>query len=293
MSREILAKMRKIKTDSLLFTVLITVIFFFLLGAVSISTRLMLKDRIAAFDLELYIWMNAVAQLVLTFALIALSQKLGIHHSEDYHLSTIPKGLYMGLVCIVRGLVFFVVNLFGNIGYAHVPKPSYFLACVMMAFTTGFFEEVLCRGFGYNNLKRCYGDSWTGTKKSIIISSMIFGIAHLVNLSGYNLQAILDTTAQIITAIIIGVYFSLIYIQSKSMWAVVISHAVADGAIFLLYSILTTEAFQPESTDIITTGSIVVQSFIIPLATMIPIMIAVWIKWRRLKNTFADGLQSG
>ena len=279
---------RKIKTDSVLFTLIVTLIFFFLLGVVSISTRIILKDRIAAFDLELYIWINAAAQLLLTLALIALSQKLGIHHSEDYHLSSIPKGLYMGLVCIIRGLVFFAVNLCGNIGYAHVPKPSYFLACVMMAFTTGFFEEVLCRGFGYNNLKRRYGDSWKGTKKSIIISSLIFGIAHLVNLSGYNLQAILDTTAQIITAIIIGVYFSLIYIQSKSMWAVVISHAVADGAIFLLYSILTTEAFQPEGADIITAGSIVVQSFIIPLVTMIPIMIAVWIKWRRLKNETAD-----
>ena len=279
---------RKIKTDSVFFTLIVTLIFFFLLGAVSISTRIILKDRIAAFDLELYIWINAAAQLLLTLALIALSQKLGIHHSEDYHLSSIPKGLYMGLVCIIRGLVFFVVNLCGNIGYAHLPKPSYFLACVMMAFTTGFFEEVLCRGFGYNNLKRRYGDSWKGTKKSIIISSLIFGIAHLVNLSGYNLQAILDTTAQIITAIIIGVYFSLIYIQSKSMWAVVISHAVADGAIFLLYSILTTEAFQPEGADIITAGSIVVQSFIIPLVTMIPIMIAVWIKWRRLKNDTAD-----
>ena len=78
--------MRKIKTDSLLFTVLITVIFFFLLSAVSISTRLMLKDRIAAFDLEMYVWINAVAQLILTFALIALSQKLGLHHSDDYHL---------------------------------------------------------------------------------------------------------------------------------------------------------------------------------------------------------------
>ena len=279
---------RKIKTDSVLFTLIVTLFFFFLLGAVSISTRIILNDRIAAFDLELYIWINVAAQLLLTLALIALSQKLGIHHGEDYHLSSIPKGLYMGLVCLIRGLVFFAVNLCGNIGYAHVPKPSYFLACVMIAFTTGFFEEVLCRGFGYNNLKKHYGDSWNGTKKSIIISSLIFGLAHLVNLSGYNLQAILDTTAQIISAIIIGVYFSLIYIQSKSMWAVVISHAVADGAIFLLYSILTTEAFQPEGADIITAGSIVVQSFIIPLVTMIPIMIAVWIKWRRLKNETAD-----
>ena len=279
----------RIRTDSVLFTILVTLLFFSLLGAVSIATRIILKDRIAAFDLELYIWINAGAQLLLTFVLIAVSRKLGIHRSEEYKLSAIPKGLYMGLVCIIRGLVFFVVNLCGNIGYAQLPKPSYFLACVMMAFTTGFFEEVLCRGFGYNNLKKHYGDSCNGTKKSIIISSLIFGIAHLVNLSGYNLQAILDTTAQIITAIIIGVYFSLIYIQSRSMWAVVISHAVADGAIFVLYSILSVDAFRSESTDVITTGAILVQSFLIPLATMIPIAIAIWIKWRRFKNATADG----
>lgn len=281
---------RKIKTDSVLFTLIVTIIFFSLLGAVSISTRIILKDKIAAFDLELYIWINAFAQLLLTLALIALSRKLGIHHSEDYKLSSVPKGLYMGLVCLIRGLVFFVANLLGNIGYAHLPNPSYFLACVMMAFTTGFFEEVLCRGFGYNNLKRHYGNSWKGTKKSIILSSSIFGIAHLVNLSGYNLQAILDTTAQIITAILIGVYLSLIYIQSKSMWAVVINHAVADGAIFVLYSILSVEAFQSSSTEVITTGTIIIQSFLVPLATMIPIMIAIWVKWRRLKNTTVNVL---
>ena len=73
------------------------------------------------------------------------------------------------------------------------------------------------------------------------------------------------------------------------MWAVVISHAVADGAIFVLYSILSVDAFRSESTDVITTGAILVQSFLIPLATMIPIAIAIWIKWRRFKNATADG----
>lgn len=190
---------------------------------------------------------------------------------------------------MIRAFVFFAVNLWGNIGYAHIPKPAYLLGCLTISFITGFFEEVLCRGFAYNNLTRHYGNHLRGVKKSIILSASIFGVLHIVNLSGYSLAAILETTSQIISAILIGIYFSLIYIQSKSMWAVVLNHALADGATFVLYSILSIQAFQTSGTEPTTTSSIVIQTLMIPLISMIPIVISIYFKWRRFNQVFETG----
>lgn len=273
-------------TDSIWFTVLVTMIFFFLLGAVSISTGIIFSEDMKQYRLEPYIWTNAAAQLILSAMIIFVSQKTGIFNKQEWAGGLIGKGLFIGLVGVIFALFQFGANFIGNLSYIQVPDFTYFLGGVFIAFTTGLYEEVLVRGFVYNNFKRHFGDSLEDMKKAIIWSSVFFGVIHVVNLKGFDLTSLLTTLAQIIYAAIIGMYLALVYTKSKSMWTVIMIHSMIDGAIFILYSMLSTEAFQQAGGEEAAAGlgEIVLKSFVLPLVFMIPFVIAIVVKWRKLKE---------
>ena len=279
------------QTDSRGFTVGIVLLFFLLLGAVSLSTGWLLADQIARRDFECYCWINASAQLLLSLALLAIMCRIGVWNSEEFSGKRIPAGLYAGLVGLVFALGMFLINFFGNFTYVQKPELSYLLSCLFMAFTTGLFEEVLCRGFAYQNFKRCFGGTVAGVKRAVLWSSVLFGVMHLVNLSGYDLASILQTVAQILSAIVIGVFFALVYVQSKNLWAIVLIHAFIDGATFVLYSVLSPEAFsESAASTAATSGGIVLQALVVPLAMMLPFVVAIGVKWRRLKTVAMDSI---
>lgn len=273
-------------TGSIWFTVLVTIVFFLLLGAVSISTGIIFADDMKQYRLEPYIWINATAQFILSVMIILVSWKIGIFNKQEYAGKPIGRGLFIGLVGVIFALFQFGANFIGNIAYIKVPDITYFLAGVFIAFTTGLYEETLVRGFVYNNFKRHFGNSLEDMKKAIIWSSVLFGVIHVVNLKGFDLTSILTVLAQIIYAAIIGMYLALVYTKSKSMWTVVIIHSMIDGSIFILYSMLSTEAFLPAGGEEAAAGpgEIVLKSFILPLVFMIPFVIAIVVKWRKLQE---------
>lgn len=285
--------MKKIRSDSKAFTISIVILFFILLGAVSLSTARLLSEQLARREFECYCWINASAQLLLSLALLAITRRIGILDGKEFSGKRIPGGFYAGLVGLVFALGMFLVNFLGNKQYAQKPDFSYLLACLFIAFTTGLFEEVLCRGFAFRNFKRRFGDTSSGVKRSILWSSVLFGVMHLVNLPGYDLASILQTIAQILNAIVIGVFLALVYVQSKSLWSIVIIHALIDGATFVLYSLLSPAAFQSNAASTAETGvGIFLQAFVVPLVMMLPFLIAIVIKWRKLNSGTAETMMT-
>ena len=272
----------------LIFTIAITIIFFLLLGVVSISTGFILAEQISNYDLEAYCWINGMAQFILSVGIIFIMRKAEIFDKRDFTLTGLGRGMFSGLVGVIFGIFMFLVNLIGNLPFIQIPDFSYLLAGILIAFTTGLFEEVLVRGFTFKSLLKYYGSSVAGIKRSIIWSSVLFGAMHVVNLSGYDLASVLTTVSQIISAVIIGIYFALVYVQSKNLLAVTIVHALIDGATFVLYSLLSTQAFQSTASETLSTFDIVLQDFVVSLAIMAPFLVAVMIKWRKLKVSFME-----
>ena len=91
----------------------------------------------------------------------------------------------------------------------------------------GILEEVLCRGVILNNMLNKWGHTKTGIIKSVILSSLIFGLGHLVNLF-WQPTLIIGTVTQVIYTFLIGVLFASIYLRCKNIWAVVVLHAIFD-----------------------------------------------------------------
>lgn len=49
---------------------------------------------------------------------------------------------------------------------------------------TGLFEEILYRGFVMNGLLSHWGNSRKGVIKAVVISAVLFGVLHMINLMG-------------------------------------------------------------------------------------------------------------
>ena len=92
----------------------------------------------------------------------------------------------------------------------------------------GFLEEVIFRGFLFKVLCK------DNVKQAIIISSITFGIGHIVNLLGG--APFLATGLQIVYAVAVGFAFTALFYKSGSLIPCIITHSVVNA----------TSAFCPE-----------------------------------------------
>ncbi len=85
----------------------------------------------------------------------------------------------------------------------------------------GFIEEIIFRGFLFTALSK------NGLKQAFIISSVTFGIGHIVNL--LNGAEFLPTLLQILYAMAIGFLFTLLFYKSKCLWPCIITHGMFNS----------------------------------------------------------------
>jgi len=85
----------------------------------------------------------------------------------------------------------------------------------------GFMEEVIFRGFLFLAMCR------SNVKQAVIISSLTFGIGHIVNL--LNGAEVFATLLQIVYAVAIGFLFTVIFYKSKSLIPCIVTHSVVNS----------------------------------------------------------------
>ena len=85
----------------------------------------------------------------------------------------------------------------------------------------GFLEEIIFRGFLF------VGMSQNSIKSAIVVSSITFGIGHIVNL--LNGEDFVPTLLQVFYAIAIGFLFTIMFYKSKSLIPCIIVHAVFNS----------------------------------------------------------------
>ena len=92
---------------------------------------------------------------------------------------------------------------------------------VISMLCVGFLEEIIFRGFLFKALLK------DNIKTAIIISSVTFGLGHIVNLlNGSELAA---TLLQVCYAIAIGFFFTIIFYKGKGLWPCIIAHGVINS----------------------------------------------------------------
>lgn len=161
-------------------------------------------------------------------------------YAEKYGL-TIPRyKLVKAWFFIPLIVVAFFGLIFGiEFQYDMIETILYVISMVCV----GFLEEVIFRGFLFVGMAK------TNVKSAIIVSSLTFGIGHIVNL--FNGQDILDTLLQILFAVAVGFALVIIFYKGKSLLPCIVFHALNN-------SLSAFEKTSTTKTDMILVGAFIV-----------------------------------
>ena len=126
-----------------------------------------------------------------------------------------PKRLlyYIPLIVIASCNLWFGVT----VNYKWYITVFYILSMLLV----GFLEEIIFRGFLFKMMEK------NNVKSAIIVSSITFGIGHIVNL--LNGADLVPTLLQICYAISLGYMFVIIFYKSKSLVPCIIAHFLINA----------------------------------------------------------------
>ncbi len=111
------------------------------------------------------------------------------------------------------------LNLWGGVTPRY-PLPGLIFAVVSMAFV-GFAEELIFRGFLFKAMLK-----ENSVKTAVIVSSVTFGIGHILNLfTGHKLA---ETLMQVVFAVAYGFLVTLTFYKSGSLIPCILSHSLFD-----------------------------------------------------------------
>ena len=118
-------------------------------------------------------------------------------------------------------LVLLTANLW--YGAAMNLSPLETVLYILSMFCVGFLEEMIFRGLLFQAMAK------NGVKSAIIVSSVTFGIGHIVNLFNGSGAELLPNLLQVMYAVAIGFAFVMIYCKTKSLMPCILTHSVFNG----------------------------------------------------------------
>lgn len=105
---------------------------------------------------------------------------------------------------------------------------------ILSMLCVGFLEEMIFRGFLFNAMAK------DGVKSAIVVSSVTFGIGHIVNLVNGSGVELLSNLLQIIYAVAIGFAFVMIYYKTKSLIPCILTHSIFNSlSVFANEAVMT------------------------------------------------------
>ncbi|MBQ2916609.1 MAG: CPBP family intramembrane metalloprotease [Clostridia bacterium] len=163
--------------------------------------------------------------LLLAVILFIVKNKLG----EYYGLTKLPK--FKEFLYFIPLLILMSVNLWGGVHIKNTSSEIIFYILFMIC--VGFLEEIIFRGFLFKMMEK------DNVNTAIIVSSLTFGIGHIINL--FNGAALIPTLIQVCYAVAGGYLFVIIFQKGKSLWPCIIAHACINASsIFGIENIIST-----------------------------------------------------
>jgi len=196
-----------------------------------------------------------------------LSDLIGIHSSATFLVNGIltaamciwigRKGLmaYYGLcrsdVPAAKFLWYLPLVLFVStnlwLGVA-INLPAVDTVCYILSMLcVGFLEEVIFRGFLFKALAK------ENVKTAIIISSVTFGVGHILNLFNGSGMELVDNLCQVVGAIACGFLFVIIFHRGGSLIPCIAAHGINNAV-----SVFANEAVLTAQTQLLLSAAIMV-----------------------------------
>ena len=181
--------------------------------------------------------------LLIVFYIIINSYCIQNFGIEDYRSTIVNTAFSLGLIILIVKLK--RISYYGLTKVTNPKKYLYFIPLILIVsvnlwngfninnssneiifhilnmINIGFIEEIIFRGFLFKMMAK------DNIKSAIIVSSITFGIGHIINL--LNGADLISTLIQICYAISIGYLFVIIFYKSKSIIPCIITHSLVNS----------------------------------------------------------------
>ena len=185
-------------------------LFWIIVYCVSNSVTNLLSDAIGINSAVTFVW-----NVLLTLLLLRWLKENRLLETYGLCRSHVPAARFLWYVPLA---VIVSRNLW--LGVA-VNLPALDTVCYLGSMLcVGFLEEVVFRGFLFKAIAK------DDVKTAIIVSSVTFGVGHIMNLFNGSGMDLLANLCQIVGAIAMGFLFVVLFYRGGSLWPCIIAHAV-------------------------------------------------------------------
>lgn len=174
---------------------------------------------------------ESVGRLLASIAIVTFYISVFDRKSFGMKRQNFLRGILTGILMLFILIANVLVSM-DELSEYPVIMPSLYLiiiVCLEQIFV-GIFEEFLFRGLLLNILlEKTKHMQYKGMIWSLLLSSLIFGLIHLLNLFDTP-ELINSTIVQIFFGIFTGVFLGALYLRYRNIWVVVFYHALIDIA---------------------------------------------------------------
>jgi membrane protease YdiL (CAAX protease family) len=185
-----------------------------------------------------------VIGLALTLILLLFLKKNKLF--KDYGFC-LPSVSHKSMLYYIPLLVMLSANLWYGVSLNYTILETVIYILTMLC--VGFLEEAIFRGLLFEAMRK------DNQKIAIVVSSVTFGIGHIINLINGSGAELLPNLLQVIYATSAGFMFVMIYCKSKSIFTCIISHGLFNSL----------SAFSNETS--LTTKNQIISSILLTLIT--------------------------
>lgn len=161
---------------------------------------------------------NAIFTIALTIILFCFIKKNGLLEQYGLCKTSVSSRQFLYYIPL---FILAADNLRNGVAVNLPWRDTVCYICYMLC--VGFVEEVLFRGFLFKAIAK------DNVKKAMIISSVTFGLGHLLNLVNGNGMELVANLCQVFGAIAFGFLFVTIFYRGGSLLPCIITHSVINA----------------------------------------------------------------
>ena len=254
------------KAHPILFCVLAEVVFLaslFVTDLVFTIALVLFRTDFASIDTYLYSTLQELVGAMVAVLFLVRTDRAGLLRRRG-------SGFWNGLLVGMYPLAFICYSIYSALIFERPDTPLLpagrilsFLACMAMV---GVAEEFLFRGVIAETLLEHFGTSRAGVWKACLLSGVLFGAAHLTNLSS---SAPFGVLMQCAFSASLGALFAAIYFRTGNLWVTVFLHGAMDIASMLIGGLYGTTTLSESVSGYDASMLLTVVVYLLPVAFLL------------------------
>lgn len=170
---------------------------------------------------------DALSKLIIFLVFLVILQRFGWLKASGFNKFSNRDVWLVLIVVLVYKSLSWLYAFTGNLSFS-LPRPDLAAANLFLQLQTSLVEETMMRGLVLTAMIMSWGDTRNGQIKAVVLSSVFFGLIHLINLIVRPFDVVL---IQAVINTLPGILYASLLLTYRSIWPGIIIHWLTNAAI--------------------------------------------------------------